>query len=299
MDKKKIGERIDAIRKERGWSKADLARRINTSYPTVYKHIKTGSMSLDMLGRYAEALGYTIGDLTDGITDPRKFHLETDVLSYYPYNLAYAVCCNGNGKDPEKVARAKDMVYKVYIPALLKAVQTLSEKEQAVLNYRYRYGMTLKQTGNELHKTTERIRQIERKAFRKLNHWSCQQHWMLDVMETAIDLKKLCNSLEFENQTLTKNYNLAKMKLGIEVAKRHDTHKEPFDAHIDSLGFSARTYNCLMRAGYKHLSQFDGVPIETLTQIRNLGVKTLEEILLRLDRMGYKVDNDQVIRYKL
>ena len=297
MDKAKIGQNIDAIRKERGWSKTDLADRVNMSYQSVCNHLKTGLMSLNALGNYAEVLGCTIGDLTDGVTDMKKFHLDANILSYYPYNLAYAVCCNGDFKNPETTAMARKMVYKVYVPAFMEAVQSLSKTEQDILNYRYKCGMTLKQTGMLLQISSSRVIENERKAFRKLNRCSCRQYWLFDVMKKAVDLQNRCNALAFQNQYLTKYFERANQQLGKQKERNNDSYILQKDDGIEMLDLSVRSYNCLNRSGISHLSQFDDMPVESLKRIRNLGQKSLNEILWSLELFNFKVDQDQIIRY--
>ena len=51
---------------------------------------------------------------------------------------------------------------------LLLAMDNISDKEKRVLKLRFVNGMTLKSTGEELNLCSERIRQIEAKALRKL-----------------------------------------------------------------------------------------------------------------------------------
>lgn len=66
MDFEKIGQNIDEMRKARNWSKACLAKKTNLSINCVQSNIKTGKMSLDTLAKYANALGCSMGDLTEG-----------------------------------------------------------------------------------------------------------------------------------------------------------------------------------------------------------------------------------------
>ena len=64
-------------------------------------------------------------------------------------------------------------VYKI-LSALEKAMDSLTERERAVLEMRYGLNgekpQTLEKIGSKMNVTRERIRQIEAKALRKLRH---------------------------------------------------------------------------------------------------------------------------------
>ncbi len=76
---------------------------------------------------------------------------------------------DNNFKEPE--ARLIDDALK---GAIMEALDTLTEKEQTVIKYRYGLDenepMSLKEIGKKFNLTKERIRQIEKKAIRRLRH---------------------------------------------------------------------------------------------------------------------------------
>ena len=58
------------------------------------------------------------------------------------------------------------------------------------------------------------------------------------------------------------------------------------DDGIEELDFSVRTYNCLRRAGITTVSQLKQMTIDDLKKVRNLGSKSLDEILQRVELVG-------------
>ena len=55
------------------------------------------------------------------------------------------------------------------------------------------------------------------------------------------------------------------------------------DDGIEELDFSVRTYNCLRRAGITTVSQLKQMTIDDLKKVKNLGSKSLDEILQRVE----------------
>ena len=61
---------------------------------------------------------------------------------------------------------------------------------------------------------------------------------------------------------------------------------------IDELEFTPRTYNCLGRAGITTVNELAGMSLPELKNVRNLGQKSLEEIVLKLKKLGIELGND-------
>lgn len=76
------------------------------------------------------------------------------------------------------------------------------------------------------------------------------------------------------------------LKLGIKKYNSLPTTKEIVgkDKPIEQFNFSVRTYNCLKRAGFNTLSDFNGVSVYKLLQIRNFREWCVEEVISSLKK---------------
>jgi DNA-directed RNA polymerase subunit alpha len=54
---------------------------------------------------------------------------------------------------------------------------------------------------------------------------------------------------------------------------------------IEDLDFSVRTYNCLKRAGINTISDLVARTEEDMMKVRNLGKKSLEEVVQKLEEL--------------
>ncbi len=61
------------------------------------------------------------------------------------------------------------------------------------------------------------------------------------------------------------------------------------DVSIESLDFSVRTYNCLKRSGVKTLSDMKYLTERDYQRIRNLGRRSLDEIIDKLGEYGITI----------
>ena len=61
---------------------------------------------------------------------------------------------------------------------------------------------------------------------------------------------------------------------------------ESIEVPLDELGFTVGTYNCLKRAGILSLGDICEKTMEDMTHIRNLGRKSLEEVIDKLNDLG-------------
>jgi len=290
MNIKAIGENIDKILKARGMTRVELSNASGLSQMNISRHIKEGTSNLSYIARYAESLGCTISDLTEGVTDPERFVLNEDITGRYPYNLAFAVFTNPWNRKEES-ENVRENVYRVYIPGLLAAVADLTEREQKVIEDRYMHHMTLEQCGYHFNVTRERIRQVEARALRKLRHPYSSKHWLLDTMDKAREAQEELSRIELENVRL-KNYiesHCPESKMACDN-KPEDEH--PVSVSIDELELSVRSFNCLRRAGINSTADLEGFTVERLMKVRNLGRKSIDEIIMRLKDYGIEIKSE-------
>jgi DNA-directed RNA polymerase subunit alpha len=62
--------------------------------------------------------------------------------------------------------------------------------------------------------------------------------------------------------------------------------------HIDSLGLSARSFNCLDRSNIKLVGEIALMSTNDLKNVKNLGKKSYDEIVDKLQEFGYEVGGD-------
>ena len=75
---------------------------------------------------------------------------------------------------------------------------------------------------------------------------------------------------------------------GIMNAKKEDSKLKKLETSIDDLDFSVRAYNCLKRAGINTLGDLTEKTELEMMKIRNLGKKSLKEVIDKIKDMGLK-----------
>lgn len=196
----------------------------------------------------------------------------------YPYNLAWEIF-------------GGDSLFRVLLPELLKEIvdSELSEREAKCIHLRFENRMIYDEIAKEFNVTRERIRQILAKAIRKLRHPHRSRKYL------AVSLYEY-KKLQQENETL-KAY-LAEIEKGLNLPSNENPCVYiPFLATpIENLDLSVRSYNCLKRrGGLNTYGDFQNYKISDLMRIRNLGTRSMQEILEKLDILGFKVcDGDDI-----
>ncbi len=75
---------------------------------------------------------------------------------------------------------------------------------------------------------------------------------------------------------------------GIMNAKQEDSKLKKLETSIDDLDFSVRAYNCLKRANINTLGDLTEKTELEMMKIRNLGKKSLKEVIDKIKEMGLK-----------
>ena len=75
------------------------------------------------------------------------------------------------------------------------------------------------------------------------------------------------------------------------VADANDDDLKKLLVSIDDLNFSARSHNCLTRSYIKYLGDLVLMSEKELSDIKNLGKKSLDEIKDKMEELGYPVNS--------
>ena len=70
------------------------------------------------------------------------------------------------------------------------------------------------------------------------------------------------------------------------VEKENDEREKVLDMSIDELELSVRSFNCLKRAGINTVEELTSKTPDDMMKVRNLGRKSLEEVLEKLKELG-------------
>lgn len=74
------------------------------------------------------------------------------------------------------------------------------------------------------------------------------------------------------------------------VVKEDNAKEKVLEMNIDELELSVRSYNCLKRAGINTVEELCNRTPEDMMKVRNLGRKSLEEVLAKLKELGLQLN---------
>lgn len=173
----------------------------------------------------------------------------------------------------------------------------LTEREKKVLRLRYQGMHTLREIGDEIGITGNRVREIEGKALRKLRHpYGPACYILRKGVKAYVEMRietGIADALEARKKELEKDYQHKMDEIAMKSIE--DIMKEQLSTRIEDLDMSIRATNCLKRAGCKTVQDLIRAypTIDDAMRIRNLGAKSLEEIIERLHTMGIHWPVDQ------
>ena len=85
----------------------------------------------------------------------------------------------------------------------------------------------------------------------------------------------------------------AAQQVDVMVEKENDAQEKVLEMNIDELELSVRSYNCLKRAGINTVEELTNRTPEDMMKVRNLGRKSLEEVLAKLDELGLSLSKGE------
>ena len=213
----------------------------------------------------------------------------------YPYNVLYDILLIGEKTDYtcEEVSAKEELRKYDIVEFENYMLNRLSDRELRCLECKYRYGMTLEETGHKFSVTKERIRQILARAERKLKYrlHTCYRVPKENYTRVKDELK---NTKDMYDKLLDYVMN-AKDLTEDEVTEflKHRAAPAKDERDISELDLSVRSYNCLKRAGLTTIKAVVDIDerseaSEWIFKVRNLGRKSVEEIKEKLEEhAGY------------
>ena len=75
------------------------------------------------------------------------------------------------------------------------------------------------------------------------------------------------------------------------IPRESDNHKKVLEMNIDDMDLSVRSYNCLKRAGIQTVEDLTRKSEDDMLKVRNLGRKSLDEVIAKLESYGLSLRN--------
>lgn len=190
----------------------------------------------------------------------------------WPYNLI-AEILNNDGELPEKLPHDIE-------PSLYYVLLKLTERENLVIAMFYRDKKTMSAIGREFCITTERVRQIINKSLRRLR----SPHSLVYIESGITNLMKF-NSDEAHRKGYALGYAQGLKVAGGDLPERA---MQTQSLKISEMDLSVRAFNCLCRANLRTSDEIARCDYHDLIKIRNLGRRTLNEIIEKMEHLGYE-----------
>ena len=105
---------------------------------------------------------------------------------------------------------------------------------------------------------------------------------------TPEECMALASRILIEHLNIITDLNAIADITGIIAEKKVDTITKTLETPIEEIEFSVRAYNCLKRAGIHTMQDLIDKKEVEVTKIRNLGKKSLKEVIDKVNEMGLK-----------
>ena len=93
--------------------------------------------------------------------------------------------------------------------------------------------------------------------------------------------------VEHLNLFIDLSENLSVMEIMVE--KEESKKEKVLEMTIEELDLSVRSYNCLKRASINTVEELTEKTEDDMMKVRNLGKKSLEEVIQKLEELGLKL----------
>lgn len=81
--------------------------------------------------------------------------------------------------------------------------------------------------------------------------------------------------------------------IAVMESKKEDENTKKLEMIIEDLDLSVRSFNCLKRAGINTVGDLTKKSKEDMIKVRNMGSKSIEEVVKKLEELGFKLRDDE------
>ena len=164
----------------------------------------------------------------------------------------------------------------------------ITDREEKIIRLYYIDGKTFEEIGKYFGTTRERIKQIHDKAIKKLKlfkkyfyggKWCLMEELAKEEYQKYLETQKSFRTYESAKQYILQYEN------GVFLPIK--------EQKIENLDLTMRSYNCLKRAGIRTIGDLLNFSYYDLIKIRNLGRKSMKEILDTIHDLGLKFRGEQ------
>ena len=96
-----------------------------------------------------------------------------------------------------------------------------------------------------------------------------------------------------EHLSLFIDLSEAAQQADVMIEKEDNAKEKVLEMNIDELELSVRSYNCLKRAGINTVEELCNRTSDDMMKVRNLGRKSLEEVLAKLKELGLELNQSE------
>lgn len=207
----------------------------------------------------------------------------------WPLNLLAAV--------DDTLIEDKDAIPDDIFPSVMYAIGTLPKDVANTILLRFMYGKTLNEVGELTGVTTERARQRQKKGLLVLGRNPRRRYLRLGVKGIIDEESKLAKESAYKEGYVAGRFEESRVQefersLPNDISKRY-FQTQPSSVTIEELNLSVRSFNCLKRSGLVTLADILELTVSDLKTIRNLGLKSANEIQFVLKSIGYALKEDR------
>jgi RNA polymerase sigma factor (sigma-70 family) len=171
--------------------------------------------------------------------------------------------------------------------------RTCDDRQYKVMLLRYYNDQTYQEIADVFNVSMERIRQLHKRSLAKLGRSDKIKRMILgdDAYAEYISNMSRCQSVEKIVVNLSAVSELSGVYDSCDrslEAINEELQQNMSKSNINVLDLSARTFNCLKRAGIHTIQDALDARDSELLKLRNFGVKCLDELHTKLEEMGFQ-----------